>query len=142
MGLFTEPLTADLFLHSNDPNAFCLLHGNSFRKFNASHAATRSAPVTRAVFLSRTLLMISTHANHIAVINNDLLSALSWTAIPVEAHAFAAAWPSVTPDLLFHSRLVLVIRSEMKKRSLFSPTDSHLAGFLAFPTLFLRSGIS
>lgn len=32
LGLFTEPLTADLFLYSNDPNAFCLLHGNSFGK--------------------------------------------------------------------------------------------------------------
>lgn len=63
-----------------------------------SLVATRSAPVTRAVFPSRTLLMISTHSNHIAVINNDLLSASSWTAIPVEAHASAAAWPSATPD--------------------------------------------
>lgn len=80
-----------------------------------SHVATRSAPVTRAVFPSRTLLMISSHSNHTAVINYDLLSVLSWTAIPFEAHALAAAWPSVTPDWYSWS--------EMKKHSLFSPTD-------------------
>lgn len=68
LGLFTKSFTADLFLCSNDLNAFCLRlpHGNSFRKLDPSHVVGWFT-VTRVVFLSQPFLIISRYPNHIAV---------------------------------------------------------------------------
>lgn len=50
--VFAESFTADLFLCSNDQNAFCLhlLEGNSFRKFDPFHVVSWFA-ATSIVFL-------------------------------------------------------------------------------------------
>lgn len=55
--VFTESFTADLFLCSNDQNAFCLLllQGNSFRKFDPFHVVSWFA-ATRALFLPSPLI--------------------------------------------------------------------------------------
>lgn len=80
LGLFAESFTADLFLHSQDLHACCLLHGKSFRKSHPCDVV-RCFAVAHAVFSSKLCLMSYWNSNHTGV-----MKAVLWL---VEAHMFA-----------------------------------------------------